>query len=48
MKVSVVVPNYNCAKFLVKRFKTIASQTYPPSEIIILDDCSTDNSISII
>ncbi len=48
MKVSVVVPNYNCAKFLAKRFETIASQTYPPSEIIILDDCSTDNSISII
>ena len=48
MKVSVIVPNYNCARFLAKRFETIASQTHPPSEIIILDDCSTDNSLPII
>lgn len=42
--VSVVVPNYNYANFLDKRLATILSQTYNISELIILDDASTDNS----
>jgi glycosyltransferase involved in cell wall biosynthesis len=47
-KVSVIIPNYNYAKFLKERINSVLSQTYPVFEILILDDCSTDNSLSII
>lgn len=46
--VSAVIPNYNYANFLENRINSILSQTYPVSEIIILDDASTDNSNKII
>ena len=42
--VSVIVPNYNHAKFLKKRLQSILEQTYQDFEIIYLDDASTDNS----
>ena len=47
-KVSVVVPNYNYAKFLNARIDSIVNQTYPIYELIILDDKSTDNSDAVI
>lgn len=47
-KVSVVIPNYNYAKYLKERVDSILLQTYPVAEIYIIDDCSTDNSISVI
>lgn len=46
--VSVIVPNYNHADYLSERIESILNQTYQHFEIIILDDQSTDNSISII
>lgn len=48
MKVSVIVPNYNHAKYLRERIESILSQTYKDFELIILDDASTDNSREII
>jgi glycosyltransferase involved in cell wall biosynthesis len=42
--VSVIVPNYNHARFLRKRVDTILAQTYQDFELILLDDASTDNS----
>lgn len=47
-KVSVVIPNYNYAKYIEKRIDSIIKQTYPIYELIILDDCSTDESIEVI
>ena len=47
-KVSVILPNYNYAKYLKKRVKGIEKQTYPVYELILLDDDSSDNSVSII
>ncbi len=47
-KVSVIIPNYNHAAFLSQRIDSILSQTYQNFEIIILDDCSKDNSKQII
>ncbi|WP_314590334.1 glycosyltransferase [Paenibacillus terrigena] len=47
-KVSVIVPNYNYEKYLKQRIDSILMQSYPIYEIIILDDCSTDNSVQII
>ena len=46
-KVSVVVPNYNYARHLPARLKSIVNQTYPPHEIIFLDDCSSDDSVDV-
>ena len=47
-KVSVIVPNYNHAQYLQPRFDSIFNQSYQDFEVIILDDCSTDNSREII
>lgn len=45
--VSVIVPNYNHAPFLKQRIDSILRQTYQDFELILLDDCSTDNSCDI-
>lgn len=47
-KVSVIIPNYNYAKYLDERIQSVLAQTYRDFEVIILDDCSTDNSREII
>jgi glycosyltransferase involved in cell wall biosynthesis len=46
--VSVVVPNYNYARYLEQRLESVLLQTTPPYEIIVLDDNSTDDSLSVI
>ena len=46
-KVSVIVPNYNYSQYLQERLNSIVNQGYPIYEIILLDDCSSDNSIEI-
>lgn len=47
-QVSVIVPNYNHAPYLRQRLDSIFNQTFQDFEVIILDDCSTDNSKEII
>lgn len=47
-KVSVIVPNYNYAKYLKRRILSIAEQSYPIYELIVLDDASTDDSKTMI
>lgn len=46
--VSAIIPNYNHGPYLRQRLDTVLAQTYPHLELIILDDCSTDDSRSII
>ena len=46
--ISVVVPNYNHARYLDQRLQSILNQTYRNIEVIILDDCSIDNSLEVI
>jgi glycosyltransferase involved in cell wall biosynthesis len=46
--VSVIVPNYNHARFLPERLASIRNQTFQDYELIVLDDASTDASLSII
>lgn len=46
-KVSVVVPVYNCEKYLNKCLESISSQSYSDLEIILVDDGSTDSSGAI-
>jgi glycosyltransferase involved in cell wall biosynthesis len=47
-KVSVAVPNYNYARFMADRLGSVFRQSYPVHEVIVLDDCSTDDSIPVI
>ncbi|RWN37310.1 MAG: glycosyltransferase [Mesorhizobium sp.] len=47
-KVTAIVPNYNHARFLEQRLESILSQTYDNIDVLILDDCSSDNSREII
>lgn len=46
--VSVIIPNYNRARFLPKVIESVRQQSYPNLEIIVVDDCSTDNSLAIL
>lgn len=46
--VSVIIPNYNHAKYLDERIQSVLNQTYQNFEVIILDDKSTDNSLEVI
>jgi glycosyltransferase involved in cell wall biosynthesis len=46
--VSVIIPNYNHSKYLNQRIESVLNQTYQNFELIILDDCSPDNSRNII
>ena len=43
-RVSVIIPNYNYARYIRARIKSVMMQTYPVYEIIVLDDGSTDGS----
>ena len=47
-KVSVIIPNYNHSKFLPQRIESVLNQTYQDFELILLDDCSPDNSCEIL
>lgn len=47
-KITAIVPNYNYADFIIERIDSILFQTYPVSQLIILDDASTDNSVEVI
>jgi glycosyltransferase involved in cell wall biosynthesis len=43
-KISVIVPIYNCKNYLEKCLNSLAAQTYPNIEILLIDDGSTDGS----
>ena len=42
--ISVIITNYNSNKFLERSIKSVLNQSYQNFELIIIDDCSTDNS----
>ena len=46
--ISIIIPNYNHEKYLAQRLESVFNQTYTDFEVILLDDCSTDNSRAIL
>lgn len=46
--VSIIIPIYNSEKFIAEAVESVQKQTYHNWEIILVDDCSTDNSSSIV
>ncbi|MEO5865336.1 MAG: glycosyltransferase [Nitrospiraceae bacterium] len=46
--VTAVVASYNHAEFLVQRMESLIAQTYRDLEILVIDDCSTDNSVEVL
>ena len=42
--VSVIIPNYNYGHLLIEAVESVLTQTVPSDEILIIDDCSSDNS----
>lgn len=46
--VSIIMPAYNCSDYIRETLESVLAQTYKNWELIIVDDCSTDNTAEII
>lgn len=46
--VSIITPTYNSERYIQETIKSVQNQTYSNWEMIIVDDCSTDNTVKII
>jgi glycosyltransferase involved in cell wall biosynthesis len=46
--ISVAIPNYNYASHIPARLSSVFLQTHPVQEVLVLDDCSTDDSLNVI
>lgn len=47
-RISLVIPNLNCAKFIERTIRSVLDQNYPNLELILSDGGSTDGSLEII
>src|ERR1035437_759182 len=48
IKFSVIIPAYNAEKTIERAVESALAQSYPAHEIIVVDDCSKDNTRSIL
>lgn len=48
IKFSIIIPAYNSEKFIENCLNSIFSQTYKNVEIIVINDCSTDNTLKVL
>lgn len=46
--VSVIMPSYNTANFIAESIRSVIAQTYPNWELIIVDDCSRDETDAVV
>ena len=48
MRISIAMATYNGAAHIQQQLESFLSQTYPPDEVVVCDDCSTDETIEIL
>ena len=48
MKVSIVIPIYNVSAYIENCLESVRKQIYQDLEVILVDDCGTDNSMEIV
>jgi succinoglycan biosynthesis protein ExoO len=48
MDFSVLIPAYNVSGIIERAIRSAAAQTFPPREILVIDDCSTDNTVEVV
>jgi succinoglycan biosynthesis protein ExoO len=48
MDFSVLMPAYNVSGIIGRALRSAAAQTLPPLEILVIDDCSTDNTVEVV
>lgn len=48
LKISIIITAYNVGRFIERTVKSVLSQTYKNIEVVIVEDCSTDNTKDII
>lgn len=46
--VSIIMPSYNTGRFIAETVRSVMAQTYTDWELIIVDDCSTDNTLDVL
>ena len=46
--VSIIMPTYNCADYIIEAINSVKGQTYKNWELLIVDDCSADNTKDIV
>ena len=46
--VSIIIPMYNTEKYITQCLESVAGQTFTDYEVIVIDDCSTDNSVKVV
>lgn len=47
-KISVIIPTYNRANLIERSVRSVLDQTYDNLEVIVVDDCSTDNTLEVV
>ena len=48
MDFSVIIPAYNVSGIIGRAIRSAAAQTLPPLEILVIDDCSTDDTVEVV
>ena len=46
--VSIIMPSYNTAEYIAESIQSVLSQSYIDWELIVVDDCSTDNTDEVV